>query len=168
MLNWASDFTSRIFEPQFVSRCQMLKYKKKQFIFFGIRFFSILLFLFSSSAFPNTFSKNEHAFYSSLFRCKTKCCILSHGFVPIRSFFSECGYNHEKKYIECYEQPGKRSGVAYTARQVGHGLLCMATAGLWEIAYYPIERSLSPVIIIRATYPNRTSNRIEKIEIHRD
>lgn len=212
-------------------------------------FFSAFLFIFSSPAISQTLPQNQRALCQSVLHCKTKQCILAHGFLPVRDFFSQgcdrvfmaknggyigpqyksdessiyyfpqnngtiraywfengrentvfirdrqicawinnvfqrtnsiekanqpmlfnelaslCGYKTRRKYIELYEQPGKRN-VTYNARMVGHGLLCIATGGLWEIAYYPIEKSLSDILVVEATYSNVASNRIEKISVY--
>jgi|GEM_PF-4662295 len=134
----------------------MLQHKKKYIV--SITFLLIL----AGPTTANTPVHNKDALCQSVLQCRTKQCILSHGFVPVRGFFRQDGSG----YTEQYELPQVRQGSAYYARQVTHGLLCFATLGLWEIAYYPIEEQFAPYIFIEATYFNKHSRRIQELKIY--
>jgi hypothetical protein len=122
---------------------------------------AVVLFVISISAISNTLSNTRNA-TSSVTCCRTERCILSYGFSPIYSHYDNSG-----KYIVGYRNLKMHSGAGYTARQVGHGIMCMATLGLWEIAAGPIEESVGN-IILEATYLNKRNHFVEKIKINAD
>lgn len=132
----------------------------KTYRFLSLFIITLLLFVVSLST-ANTCSNAGKTLPCHVTCCKTRACILSFGFRPI--------YNnvYNGKYIEGYANPNKQSGVAYTARRVGHAVMCFATLGLWEIAMDPIERSAGN-IIVEATYPNEDSCFVERITVRGD
>src|SRR5579862_7279256 len=94
-----------------------------------------MLFGLSGCATSTTLYKEE--LYPKLRNCRSKSCLQSYGLVKLNSYTNQQGQR-----VETYHLPAKQHDAAYTARQVGHGVMSFATLGLWEIAYYPIEDSL--------------------------
>ena len=120
---------------------------------------SIFLFAIPLSATANTYSHNRQMSPRNVAYCRTTECILSCGFSP-----APYSYFENNKYIVCYKNSNAQRGGAYALRQGGHLVMCLATGGLWEIAMEPIEKSAGN-IVVKATYPNKHSHFVEKIEI---
>jgi len=80
-------------------------------------------------------------------KCKKRACIAAHGAVPMSEKKSSTG-----KIIEEVYKVNKPTGSA--TRAAMHGLLDVATLGLWEIAGTPIEGILGKeeFYIITVTY----------------
>ena len=108
-------------------------------------------------------ASNEGISVSDIKKCKTKGCFLSHGMDILDRHQEDNG-----KHIETYRAIARKSGVNYV-RAAGHGVLDVATLGLWEVAGTPIEGSLSNnrgYITAKVTYPYKEAEEAEKIEIY--
>lgn len=135
----------------------MSKYRKTcSFLFPFIT--AVFLFTIPLSATANTYSNPRQMRSQDLAHCRTTECILSYGLLPSHSRIEN------GKYVVIYTNPKKQTGAGYVTRQVGHGVMCLATLGMWEIAMDPIEKAAGN-IILEATYPNKNTHFIEKIRI---
>lgn len=94
---------------------------------------SLLLFvvLFASSCSVYMAAKKEGTSQDELQQCRTRGCILSKGVEVVSSEKTESG-----ELIETYKVMQKKGS---TARAIMHGLLDVATLGIWEVAGTPIE-----------------------------
>ena len=105
------------------------------------------LFLASCSVFMA--AKKEGVSLEELSQCKTRTCLITKGVTPIETTKDEAGVITEETY-----QVQKPRGSA--ARAVMHGLLDVATWGLWEVAGTPIEGTMmkKDYYSIKVTYEN--------------
>lgn len=95
--------------------------------------------------------------------CTTKGCFLSHGMDIIDKHQEEDG-----QYTETYRAKARKSGLNYV-RAAGHGILDVATIGLWEVVGTPVEGSLSNnrgYITVKATYTKKESDQLTKLVIY--
>lgn len=97
--------------------------------------FLVILNLSSCSVYQA--ASNEGVAVSDIEGCKTKHCLLSNGMTVVDSHVEKDG-----KYTERYRAIARKSGANYL-RAAGHGVLDVATLGLWEIAGTPVEGALS-------------------------
>jgi len=120
-----------------------------------IVFLSVLI-LSSCSVFMA--AKKEGASIEELSQCKTRTCLLSKGAIPVDSKKGEDGLLIEESY-----QVQKPKGSA--ARAAMHGLLDVATLGIWEVAGTPIEGSMGKkeMYSIKVYYEN--GENIKKVEL---
>ena len=117
----------------------------------------ILFFIFGFSGCATSATTYKEALYPKIRSCRTKACLQSYG---LRKIYTS---KYQDGYIELYKLPSHHDD-AYTARQVGHGLMSLATLGLWEIAYYQIEDALEPdTFTVQAIY--QSPNVIKEIQI---
>jgi len=77
-------------------------------------------------------AKKEGVSIDELSQCKTRTCLITKGAIPIDSKKNEDGILIEETY-----KVQKPKGS--TARAAMHGLLDVATLGIWEVAGTPIE-----------------------------
>jgi hypothetical protein len=124
------------------------------FVFFTI-------FLSSCSVYKA--ASNEGITVSDINKCKTKGCFLSHGMDILDRHQEDNG-----KYIETYRAIARKSGLNYL-RAAGHGVLDVATLGVWEVAGTPIEGAISNnlgYITARVVFPYKEADTIESIQIY--
>jgi hypothetical protein len=110
--------------------------------------FACLLLIISNCSVYKAAS-NEGVSVSDVTKCQTKGCFLSLGMEIVSDKF-----NDNKEFVETYRGKARKSGVNYV-RAAGHGLLDVATLGLWEVAGTPIEGAVSNnlgYITVIATY----------------
>ena len=108
-------------------------------------------------------ASNEGVSVSDIEGCKQKGCLLSNGMEVIERKEEPNG-----EYIEISRAIARKTGLNY-ARAAGHGVLDVMTLGLWEVAGTPIEGAISNnrgYIVARATYGNKLSEDIKKLEIY--
>ncbi|GAB4164248.1 MAG: hypothetical protein Tsb006_3800 [Rickettsiaceae bacterium] len=108
-------------------------------------------------------ASNEGVSVSDIKKCKTKGCFLSHGMEIVDKHQMENG-----KYMETYRAVARKSGVNYL-RAAGHGVLDVATLGIWEVAGTPVEGAISNnrgYITARVIYPYKESDHLESFEIY--
>ena len=108
-------------------------------------------------------ASNEGIAVSDIENCNSKDCFLSNGMNIIESSEEKDG-----KYIERYRAVARKSGANYL-RAAGHGVLDVATLGLWEVAGTPIEGALSNnrgYIVVKVTYQHKGSDQVSNIEIY--
>lgn len=108
-------------------------------------------------------ASNEGVSVSDIEDCKQKGCLLSNGMEVIERKEESNG-----EYIEMSRAIARKTGLNY-ARAAGHGVLDVMTLGLWEVAGTPIEGAISNnrgYIVARATYCNKLSEDIKKLEIY--
>ena len=82
-------------------------------------------------------ASNEGISASDIKKCTTRACFLGHGMEIIDKQTDE-----EGRVTEIYRAVARKSGGNYV-RAAGHGLLDVATLGLWEVAGTPIEGAMS-------------------------
>ncbi|GHU17636.1 hypothetical protein FACS189472_04820 [Alphaproteobacteria bacterium] len=126
----------------------------KQMLLVGL----ILLSLPSCSVYKA--SSNDGVSISDIEQCKTKYSLLAHGMKLIKT-----GKTNGKR-VEVYRAIARKSESNYM-RAVGHGVLDLATLGIWEVAGTPIEQSIDNnrgFIIAKVTYSH--GDDIENIEIY--
>lgn len=107
-------------------------------------------------------SSNEGISVRDIRNCTTKGCLLAH-----RMEFVDKHTLKDGKIIETYKAPAKKTGLNYL-RAAGHGVMDVATLGIWEVAGTPIEGAISNnpnYVVARATYADEISSEIEKLEI---
>ena len=108
-------------------------------------------------------ASNEGVDVSDIESCSSKHCLLASGMEVVGS--------HEEKdgrYIERYKAVARKSGANYL-RAAGHGVLDVATLGLWEVAGTPVEGALSNnrgYITAKASYPNKGADDFTHITIY--
>lgn len=102
--------------------------------------------------------KKEGAKIEDVSACKTKACLVSKGAEPIDTAKTPDG-----RLIETYKVLKAKGS---TARAVMHGVLDVATLGLWEIAGTPIESSKGKkdYFALKVTY-KRDNETIDKVEL---
>lgn len=108
-------------------------------------------------------ASNEGISVSDIKKCKTKGCFLSHGMDILDKHEDSNG-----KYIEIYRAIARKSGLNYV-RAAGHGVLDVATLGIWEVAGTPVEGAISNnlgYITAKVTYNHRESDTVESVEIY--
>ncbi len=98
--------------------------------------FILSLFLIQSCSVYKAAS-NDGVSVSDVSKCTTKGCYLSLGMDIVSTKPIEDG-----NVKETYRGKARKSGANYL-RAAGHGVLDVATLGLWEVAGTPIEGSLS-------------------------
>lgn len=79
-------------------------------------------------------AKKEGVSVEELSQCRTRSCVLSKGAVPNKTEKNEQG-----EIIEAYTVQAPKGS---TARAVMHGVLDVATFGIWEAAGTPMEEAM--------------------------
>jgi hypothetical protein len=108
-------------------------------------------------------ASNEGVAVRDIRKCEIRGCFLSKGMEVLERREEKGG-----KYTETYRAKARKSGANYI-RAAGHGVLDIATLGLWEVVGTPVEGAISNnrgYIIAHATYASKDSDTIEKIEIY--
>jgi hypothetical protein len=108
-------------------------------------------------------ASNDGVAVSDIEDCKQRGCLLSAGMDIVDRKEEPNG-----DYVEISKAVARKSGLNY-ARAAGHGVLDVMTLGLWEIAGTPVEGAISNnrgYIVAKATYCNRCSEDIKKLEIY--
>ena len=108
-------------------------------------------------------ASNEGVSVSDVSKCKKRGCFLSIGMNIVDSHQDSDG-----KFKETYRGQARKSGVNYF-RAAGHGVLDVATLGLWEVVGTPIEGAVSNnlgYITAIATYEHKDALEVEKVEIY--
>jgi hypothetical protein len=108
-------------------------------------------------------ASNEGVSVSDVSKCKKKGCFLSLGMDIIDNHKNENG-----SYTETYRAVARKGGGNYI-RAAGHGVLDVATLGLWEVAGTPVEGALSNnrgFITVMATYAHKEAPEIDHMEIY--
>jgi len=103
--------------------------KRMTFVVFAIVGIAVLL----SSCSVYMASKKEGVKLEEASQCKTRGCLIAKGAIPVSSRTAEDG-----TLIEVFNI---RKPTGSTSRAVMHGVLDVATLGLWELAGTPIEGS---------------------------
>ncbi len=103
-------------------------------------------------------AKKEGVSIDELSQCKTRTCLITKGAIPIDSKKNENGILIEETY-----KVQKPKGS--TARAAMHGLLDVATLGIWEVAGTPIEgaKGKKKMYSIRVHYED--GEKIKNIEL---
>ena len=107
-------------------------------------------------------ASNEGVAVTDIKDCKNRACLLSRGMELVQS--KETGGS----VVEVYRAVARKSGGSYF-RAAGHGLLSVATLGLWEIAGTPIEGALSNnrgFVVAQARYGGKNSENIVAMTIY--
>ena len=97
-----------------------------------------------------------------ILKCKNRTDLLACGMEFLSDRVLPNGH-----YVEIYRGLASKSGINYL-RALGHGVLDVATLGVWEVAGTPIEgymESDKDYVIATVTYPNEDSEQVEKIDI---
>ena len=108
-------------------------------------------------------ASNEGVSVSDVSKCQKKGCFLSLGMDIIQQ--------HENKNGSCtetYRAIARKNGSNYL-RAAGHGVLDVATLGLWEVAGTPVEGAISNnrgFITVMATYSDKEASKLEHMEIY--
>lgn len=108
-------------------------------------------------------ASNEGVSVSDVRKCKMRVCFLSHG-MEIVDRHQEVG----GKYIETYRGISRKTGLNY-ARAAGHGVMDVATLGLWEIVGTPVEGAISNnpgYVTAKASYASKESEDVETLDIY--
>lgn len=108
-------------------------------------------------------ASNEGIAVADIQGCTMKGCLLSHGMDIIDQKDGPDG-----SHVEMYRAIARKTGLNYV-RAAGHGVLDVATLGLWEVAGTPIEGAISNnrgYITARVVYPNKNSDQIQSFEIY--
>lgn len=108
-------------------------------------------------------TSNEGIAVWDIKHCTTRECFLSHGMDVLETHEDKAG-----KYIVVYRSLARKSGVNYF-RAAGHGVLDVATLGLWEVVGTPIEGALSNnrgYITAKAIYACKAQEKIEHLQIY--
>ncbi len=128
-----------------------------------INFLSILAAILAlSSCSVYKAASNEGVSVADVAKCSAKGCFLSLGMDIVDSRQNEDG-----DYVETYRAKARKSGANYL-RAAGHGVLDVATLGLWEVAGTPVEGAISNnrgFITVIATYPNQDTEVAIKLDI---
>lgn len=104
-------------------------------------------------------AKTEGTSLEQLQTCKTRACVIAQPGVEIISSKKD---NKERIVEETYKVTLKKGS---TARAVMHGVLDVATLGLWEVAGTPMEGKLGEkkILVIKIYYDENEN--IEKVEL---
>jgi hypothetical protein len=109
-------------------------------------------------------ASNEGVSVSDVMKCTNKGCFLSLGMDIVGHKL-----NDNKQFVETYRAKARKGGGNYF-RAAGHGLLDVATLGLWEVAGTPIEGAMSNnlgYITVIATYQCDTdSGSVKDLDIY--
>ncbi len=128
----------------------------------NIAFLIILLTLQSCSVYKA--ASNEGVSVSDVKKCRKKGCFLSLGMDVVTSRLNDNG-----EFVETYRGKARKSGLSYL-RAAGHGLMDVATLGVWEVAGTPIEGSLSNnlgyITVIATYHRNNDHGFIQSFEIY--
>jgi hypothetical protein len=102
-------------------------------------------------------AKKEGVSTEDISQCRTRSCVLSRGGVPIKTEKNEQG-----EIIETYTVQAPKGS---TARAVMHGVLDVATLGIWEVAGTPMEGAMGSkkYYSIKVTYDK--DENIKKVEL---
>ncbi len=102
-------------------------------------------------------AKKEGASIEEIQQCKTRTCLIAKGAEPISS-----EKNGEGELIETYKVRSKKGSAARAAM---HGLLDVATLGIWEVAGTPIEgaKGKKKFFAIKVYYDQKEN--IKKVEL---
>ncbi|GHU12041.1 hypothetical protein FACS189449_04840 [Alphaproteobacteria bacterium] len=125
-----------------------------------MRGFFVLVALSLTSCSVYKASSNDGVSIFDIEQCKTKYCLLFHGMQLIKT------EEINGKRVEVYRAVARKSESNYM-RAVGHGVLDVATLGIWEVAGTPIENSIDNnrgYIIAKVTYSH--GDDIENMEIY--
>ena len=103
-------------------------------------------------------AKKQGVRFEELSQCKTKGCLQAKGAIPIGS-----KKNKDGVLVETYKV---QKPTGSTARAVMHGVLDIATLGIWEIAGTPIEgaKGKKGYISIKVYFEN-DDDTIQKVEL---
>jgi hypothetical protein len=82
-------------------------------------------------------ASNEGISVNDIKKCQTKACFIGHGMEIVDKHVRDDG-----KSVEIYRAIARKSGANYL-RAAGHGVLDVATLGLWEVAGTPVEGAIS-------------------------
>ena len=117
----------------------------------------LLIFMFTSCSVFMAANKKGVGF-DEISQCKTKSCLLSKGVEPLDSKKNEGGV-----LVETYKV---RKPTGSASRAAMHGLLDVATLGIWEVAGTPIEGSMNKeeFITIKAFY-QKDNETIQHVEL---
>ena len=108
-------------------------------------------------------ASNEGVSVSDVSKCKMRGCFLSLGMDIVSGHSNENG-----SYTETYRAVAKKGGGSYL-RAAGHGVLDVATLGLWEVAGTPVEGAMSNnrgCITAMATYHCKDASKVDHVEIY--
>lgn len=108
-------------------------------------------------------ASNEGVRLYEVAKCKNKGCFLSLGMDVVDRHQNENG-----TYTETYRAIASKNGSNYV-RALGHGVLDVATIGLWEVAGTPVEGAISNnrgFITAVATYANKEAFEVSNVEIY--
>jgi hypothetical protein len=121
-----------------------------------IIFLSVFTFMLTSCSVYMA-AKKEGVSIDEIQQCKTRACLIAKGVEPISSEKNEQG-----ELIEIYKVRKKKGSAARAAM---HGLLDVATLGIWEVAGTPIEgaKGKKKFFAIKVYY-NKEEN-IKKVEL---
>jgi hypothetical protein len=119
-----------------------------------------LLNLFGCSVYKA--ASNDGVSVSDVKGCQYKASLLAKGMERV-----DTKEHPDGKVTETYRAKARKNGLNYV-RAAGHGAMDVITLGLWEVVGTPVEGAISNnrhYIIAKATYPNKTTEEIEQLEI---
>ncbi len=102
-------------------------------------------------------SKKEGVKIEEASQCKTRGCLVAKGAIPVSSRTGKDG-----NVIEVFNV---RKPTGSTSRAVMHGILDIATLGLWELAGTPMEGSQNKVEMISIEVYYDKNETIKEIKI---
>ena len=107
-------------------------------------------------------ASNDGIAVSDIKSCQSKMCFMSQGMELVDK------QQGKGSYTEVYRAVARKSGLNYV-RAAGHGVLDVATLGLWEVAGTPVEGAISNnrgYITVKAIYSDKEAVKPEKVEIY--
>ena len=128
-----------------------------------LKMFAISSVLLLSSCAVYKAAQNDGVAPSDIRSCATKMCFLAHGMSRVESHKEKNGH-----YVEIYTAVARKSGLNYV-RAAGHGVLDVATLGLWEVAGTPVEGAISNNrgrVTAKATYRDQGGTQLISLEIY--
>ncbi|MGQ9552252.1 MAG: hypothetical protein ACUVUE_07490 [Candidatus Bathycorpusculaceae bacterium] len=102
-------------------------------------------------------AKKEGVTIEELSQCRTRSCVLSKGAVATKTEKTDQG-----EIIESYTVQAKKGS---TARAVMHGVLDVATFGIWEVAGTPMEGAMGQKKYYSIKVTHDKDGNVKKVEM---